>query len=97
MHAPPAKIHIAADLFTQLVHSGEGQRIARDAECADDLSAVLRAAGLDLQDHLGLVDVQARGQPLVRDSRTLAPRSARSPSSVARDPGRSGSRQRKAR
>ena len=47
--------------------SGEGQRVAGGAQRADHFGAVLGAAGLDLQDHLDLVHVQPRGQPLVPD------------------------------
>ena len=45
----------------------ERQRVACGAERADDLAAVLGAAGLDLQDHHDVVYVQPRGQPVVPD------------------------------
>jgi len=43
----------------------EGESVAGGAQGSDELAAVLGAAGLHHQDHLDLVHVQPRRQPLV--------------------------------
>ena len=45
--------------------SAERKRVARGTERADHFLAVAGAAGLHHQEHLGLVHVQPRAQPLV--------------------------------
>jgi hypothetical protein len=47
--------------------SGEGEGVSGGAQRADYFRAVLGAARLDLKDHLDLVHVQSRGQPLMPD------------------------------
>ena len=56
--APPARAPVA---------SAEHQVVPRAPERLLDVLAVLRAPGLDLEDHLHLVHPQARRQPLVAD------------------------------